>query len=173
MNALSMEVFYRVNSKGTAHEMWELIKHLYGDSSAWDDGKFKEEDHIEIEHEDVEHIHNTVIMEYCSTSWSSDDDDRSTTSSLDKVDDGSSSDGNDDSISNTLDDDDDDDCSCPDDIATTSPSTTPHCFMSLGDTNVVGHSYSYDELVDRLASMNIALENEMAKQLNWKMKTHF
>ena len=39
--------------------------------------------------------------------------------------------------------------------------------MSQGDTkvsscNVIGHD-SYDELVSRLASMNIALENEMAK----------
>ena len=40
--------------------------------------------------------------------------------------------------------------------------------MSQGDTkvsnaNVVDHIDSYDELVSRLASMNIALENEMAK----------
>ena len=39
--------------------------------------------------------------------------------------------------------------------------------MSQGDTkvsscNVIGHD-SYDALVGRLASMNIALENEMAK----------
>jgi hypothetical protein len=39
--------------------------------------------------------------------------------------------------------------------------------MSQGDTkvsscNLIGHD-SYDELVSRLASMNIALENEMAK----------
>jgi hypothetical protein len=47
--------------------MWESIKHLYGDSSIWDDGKFKKEnDHKEIAHEDVEHIPNTVIVEVCA-----------------------------------------------------------------------------------------------------------
>jgi hypothetical protein len=39
--------------------------------------------------------------------------------------------------------------------------------MSLGDTrvsnaNVIHHVYSYDELVDKLVSMNILLENEMS-----------
>jgi len=39
----------------------------------------------------VERDHNSVIVEDCSTSWSSDDeDDRSTTSSLDKIDDATS-----------------------------------------------------------------------------------
>ena len=43
-------------------------------------------------HECVEHDHNLVIVEDCSTSWSSDDDDdRSTISSLDKVDDDATS----------------------------------------------------------------------------------
>ena len=64
---------------------------------------------------------------------------------------------------------DDDSCSSHDDNATTSsPSTSPHCFMSQGDTkvsnaNVVDHVDLYDDLVSRLASMNIALENDMAK----------
>ena len=61
----------------------------------------------------------------------------------------------------------DDDGSCLDDIATTNPSTTPHCFMSQGDTkvstcNVIDHD-SYDELVSSLASMTMSLENEKAK----------
>ena len=38
-------------------------------------------------HEDDEHIHGIVVVEDCSTSWSSDDDDQSTTGSLDKIDD--------------------------------------------------------------------------------------
>jgi hypothetical protein len=54
--------------------------------------------------------------------------------------------------------------------ATASSSTTPHCFMSQGDTkvqnaNVFDHVYSYDELVDKLVSMNIALENKKAKTM--------
>ena len=68
-----------------------------------------------------------MIVECCSTSWSSDDEDRSTTSSLDKIDDDASSDANDDAIPCTLDG--DDDGSCPNDIASTS-SPSPHCFMS-------------------------------------------
>jgi hypothetical protein len=75
-----------------------------------------------------------VVVEDCSTSWSSDDDDRSTISSLDKVDDDVSSDANDDANPCTLNG--DGDGSCSDDIATTSSSTTSHCFMSQGDTKV-------------------------------------
>jgi hypothetical protein len=33
MDALSFELFYKVNYKGTAHELWESIKHTFGDSS--------------------------------------------------------------------------------------------------------------------------------------------
>jgi hypothetical protein len=117
-----------------------------------------------ISSEDVEHIHTTVVVEDCSTSWSSDDDERHTKCSLDNHDcDGSNlSDVNGCSISSILD---DGDCSCSnDDIATTSPFITPHCFMSQRNMkahngNVVQHSYSYDKLVDRLSSMKIALEN--------------
>ena len=137
MDALSLEVFYRVNCKGTAHELWEAINHLYGDSSTYEDGKVKEDDPKEEEHECVEHDHNLVIVEDCSTSRSSDnDDDVSTTSSLDKVEDDAPSDANDDSISSTLGDDDDDDDSCSGhnyDATTSSPSS-PHCFMSQDDT---------------------------------------
>ena len=73
--------------------MWMALQALYGDSSTSNDGKFKKKnDHKEEAHECVEHNHNLVIVEYCSTSWSSeDDDDRSTTSSLDKVDDDATS----------------------------------------------------------------------------------
>jgi hypothetical protein len=44
MDALSFELFYKVNHKGTAHELWESIKHTFGDSSTWDDSKFKKEE---------------------------------------------------------------------------------------------------------------------------------
>ncbi|KAG0548152.1 hypothetical protein BDA96_01G142100 [Sorghum bicolor] len=75
MKSLSFELFDRINSKGTAYEMWESIKHTFGDSSTWDDGKFKkEEPKVEI-HEDVEHDHNKVVVEDYSTSWSSEDED--------------------------------------------------------------------------------------------------
>ena len=87
-------------------------------------------------HEDVEHDHNMVVVEDCSTSWSSDDDDRSTTSSLDKIDDDAISDTNDDTTQCTLDGEGDVSCSSHDYDATTSPSTTPHSFMSQGDTKV-------------------------------------
>ena len=114
-------------------------------------------------HECVEHGHNLVITEDCSTSWSSDDVDDHTTRSLDKIDDDATSDANDDATPCTLDGD-DGSCSSHDD-ATICPSTTPHCFMSQGDTkvsndSVVDHVDSYDELVSRLASMTMSLENE-------------
>ena len=114
--------------KGTARELWEAINRLYGDSSTSDNDKVKEDDPKEEVHECVEHDHNLVIVDDCSTSWSSDDDDRSTISSLDKVEDDASSDAIDDATSCTLDG--DDDGSCPDNIATTSSSTTSHCFIS-------------------------------------------
>jgi hypothetical protein len=113
-----------------------------------------------------------MVVEDCSTSWSSDNDERHTTSSLDNHDcvGSNSSNANDCSISSILDDYGDFSCS-GDDITTTSPSITPHCFTSQGNTkvynaNVTNHSYSYDELVDRLASMDIDLENEKDKTRN-------
>ena len=127
INALHDEVFKCVWDLENAHDMWMALQAFYGDSSTSDDGKFKKEDDHKVEaHERVEHDHNLVIVEDCSTSWSSDVVDQSTTSSLDKVDD--------DATSCTLDG--DDDCSCPDDIATTSSPTPLHCLMSQGDTKV-------------------------------------
>ena len=158
MDALSFDLMKQVNYTGTAREIWESIKRTFGDSSTWDDGKFKENEPKKVVHEDVEHDHNLVIVEDCSTSWSSDNDDRSTTSSLDKVDDDATSVANNDATPCILDG--YDDGSCSDDIATTSSPTSPHCFMSQGDTkvsndNVVDHVDSYDELVSRLASMTV------------------
>ncbi|OQU83894.1 hypothetical protein SORBI_3005G195750 [Sorghum bicolor] len=177
MRSLSFELFDRINSKGTTYEMWESIKHTFGDSSTWDDGKFKkEEPKVEI-HEDVEHDHNTVVVEDCPTSWSSDDD-VSTTSSLDKIDDDATSDTNNDTTPCTLDGEGDGSCSSLDYDATTSPSTTPHSFLSQVDTkvydaNVVNHVVSYDELVSRLASMTMSLENEKAKTLKLENENSF
>ena len=140
-------------------------------SPSWDDGKFKEDEPKKEVHECVEHNHNLVIVEDCSTSLSSeDDDDQSTTSSLDKVDNDATSVAHEDPTSCTLDGD-DGSCSSHDEDATiSSPTTSPHCFMSQGDTkvsnnNVVGHVDSYDELVSRLARMTVSLENEKAKIL--------
>ena len=105
MDALSFDLMKQVNIKGTAREIWESIKRTFCDSSTWDDGKFKEDEPKKVAHEDIEHDHNLVIVEDCSTSWSSDDDDQSTTSSLDKIDD-ASSDALDDPTPCTLDGDD-------------------------------------------------------------------
>jgi hypothetical protein len=107
-DAMSLDMFDRVNHKGTAHVLWESIKHTFGDSSTWDDGKFEKEDEPkEKAHKCVEHDHNTVVMEDCSTSRSSDDKDDHTTRSLDKIDDNATSDASDDSTSCTLDGEDD------------------------------------------------------------------
>ena len=160
---ISDKVFKEIMYMETAHDIWTYLDGVYG----------------RISSKDVEHILNTVVVEDCSTSWSSDNDERHTTSSLDNHDGAgsNSSDANDCSISTILDD--YGDCSCSDDdIATTSPSITPHCFMSQGNTkvynaNVTNHSYSYDELVDRLASMNIDLEIEKDKTRNLESENLF
>ena len=74
--ALHDDVFRRVWDLESAHDMWMALQAFYGDSSTNDDGKFKKEDDHKVEaHECVEHNHNLVIVEDCSTSWSSDDDD--------------------------------------------------------------------------------------------------
>jgi hypothetical protein len=86
------------------------------------------------------------------------------------------SDVNDDSTSSTLGD--DGSCSGHDCDATTSTSTTPHCFMLQGDTkvsnaNVVDHVDSYDELVSRLSSMTMSLENDKAKTMKLENENSF
>ncbi|OQU77768.1 hypothetical protein SORBI_3009G099450 [Sorghum bicolor] len=166
-------IFGEIIDMKTAHEIWVFLNEKYGAISDDDDDVPKVE-----AHEDVEHDHNTVVVEDCSTSWSSDDDDRSTTSSLDKIDDNATSDTNDDTTPCTLDGEGDGSCSSHDYDATTSPSTTPHSFMSHGDTkvynaNVVDHVVSYDELVSRLASMTMSLENKKAKTLKFENENSF
>ena len=122
----------------TAHDIWLYLNLIYGSVSNDDDDEPNKE-----AHECVEHDQNLVIVEDCSTSWSSDDDDLSTTRSLDKIDDDASSDAHDDTTSCTLDGDDDGSCFDDDCDATTSPS--PHCFMSQGDSKV-----SNDSVVDHV-----------------------
>ena len=106
----------------TAHEIWSYLNEKYGAASVDHDDLAKEK-----VHEDDEHIYNMVIVEDCSTSWSSNDDDQSTTSSLNKIDNDNLSVAIDDSTPSTLD---DQVGSCMDDIATSSSSPSPHCFLS-------------------------------------------
>ena len=142
----------------TAHEIWSYLNEKYGTVSDDDDEPKKEA------HECVEDDHDLLIVEDCSTSWSSDDD---TTRSLDKIDDDATSDANDDATLCTLDGDNDGSCSgYESDVSSNSP-TTSHCFMSQGDTKVSNANVidlnSYEELLDRYGGMIKALEKEMAK----------
>jgi hypothetical protein len=148
----------------SAHYIWIYFNEKYGMDSHDDDDEPKKE-----AHENVEHCHNSVIVEDCSTSSSSDDDDDTTSSSLDKVDvDGpSSSDAIDVSTLSTLDD--DDSCLGYESDVSTSSSTSPHCFMSYGNV-VVDCDYPNFELVCRLTN---ALRNEMAKTSKLKNKNSF
>jgi hypothetical protein len=175
MDALSFDLMKRINYVGTTHEIRESIKHTFGDSSTWDDGKFKKEEPKEGLHECVEHDHNLVIVEDCSTSWSSDDNDDTTTRSLDEIDDDATSGAHDDATPCTLDG--DDDGSCSGDITTASSSTTSHCFILHGDTKVSNANVidldSYEELLDRFGSMIKALEKEMAKTEKLKNENSF
>ena len=85
--------------KETAHEIWSYLNEKYGAASD-DHDDFKALEEI---HEDGEHIHDMVVVEDCSTSWSSDDDDdKSTTSSLDIIDGDDSSVANDNPTPSTL-----------------------------------------------------------------------
>ncbi|KAG0525105.1 hypothetical protein BDA96_06G026800 [Sorghum bicolor] len=156
-------IFGEIIDMKTAHEIWVFLSEKYRAISNDDDDMPKV-----VAHEDVEHDHNTVVVEDCSTSWSSDDDDRSTTSSLDKIDDDATSNTNDDTTQCTLDGEGDGSCSSHDYDATTSPSTTPHSFMSQGDTkvydaNVVNHVVSYDELVKKAKTLKLENENSFLK----------
>jgi hypothetical protein len=168
---LDDSIFGEIINKKNAHEIWIYLNEKNGMVSDDKDGEPKEE-----AHEDVKHDHNLVIVEGCSSSWSSDEyiDERSTTSSLDKINGSISSDAYHCYIPRTID---NCDCSCSDDYATTSSPTPLHCLMSQGNKRVsscivIGHD-SYDELVSRLASMNVALENEMAKTCKFENENSF
>jgi hypothetical protein len=167
--SLSDKIYGEIMYMKTTHDIWLYLNLIYGRVSDDADDEPKEE-----AHECVEHDHDLVVVEDCSTLWSSDN--RSTTSSLDKVNDDSTSDAIDDDTPCTLVD--DGSCSGYESDASTSPSPSPHCFMSQGDAmvsnaNVVDHVNSYDELVSRLASMIMSLENEKSKTLKLENKNLF
>ena len=162
-------ILCEVMNMKTAHEIWSYLNEKYGAASDdHDDYKTKEE-----VHEDDEHIHDMVVVEDCSTSWSSDDD-QSTTSSLDIIDSDDSSVANDDPTPSTLD---DQVGSCMDDIYTSSSSPSSHCFMSQGDTKVsncnVIDPNSYDELLNRYASMTKLFEEVLAKTIKFEKENSF
>ena len=164
--SLDDSIFREIINMETAHEIWSYLNDKYGAASNDDEN---DDESMAVDHEDVEHDHNLLVVRDCSTSYSSDQDEGTTIRSLEKLDDDALSVSSDDSTSSTLDGNGDGSCSV--DIATTSSFTTsPLCFMSQGDTkvsncNVVDHVDTYDELVSRLASMTISLENEKAKCL--------
>ena len=169
--SLDDSIFGEIIDMKTAHEIWSYLNEKYGMVFDDDDEPKKEA------HEDVEHSHNLVIVEDCSTSWSSDDDDDHTTRSLDKIDDDATSDANDDATPCTLDGDNDGSCSgYESDVSLSSP-TTSHCFMSQGDTKVSNANVidldSYEELLDRYGCMIKALEKEMAKTEKLKNENSF
>ena len=117
-----------------------------------------------------------VVVEDCSTSWSSDDDDddQSTTSSLDMIDGDDSSVANDDPTPSTFD---DQVGSCIDDVATPSSSPSPYCFISQGDTKVSNCNVidldSYKELLSRYVSMTKLFEKVLAKTIKLEKKNSF
>ncbi|KAG0523043.1 hypothetical protein BDA96_07G089900 [Sorghum bicolor] len=157
-------IFGEIMDMKSAHEIWVFLNKKYGVIS-------KEDVVPNVEaHEDVEQDHNTVVVEDCSTSWSSEDDDDHSTRSLDKDYDDATSDANDDATSCTLDDEDD---GYESDAST---SSSPHCFMSHGDTKVSIGNVIIDcdgpnfELVCKLSK---ALRNELAKTNKLKNENSF
>jgi len=115
-------IFSEIMDMKSAHEVWIYINKKYGAIS-------KEYDVSKVDaHEDLEHDHNTVVVEDCSTSWSSNDDDDATTRSLDKDDDDATSDATDDATPCTLDDEDDE---YESDASTSSSTTSPHMLWYL------------------------------------------
>ncbi|OQU90566.1 hypothetical protein SORBI_3002G431333 [Sorghum bicolor] len=155
-SSMKDNIFSEIMDMKSAHEIWVFLNEKYG-------AKSKEDDVPKVDaNEDAEHDHNMVVVEDCSTSWSSDGDDDATTRSLDKDNDDATSDATNDATPCTLDGEDDG----YESDASTSSSTTPHCFMSHGDTKVPIGGVIVDcddpnfELVCRLSK---ALRNELAK----------
>ena len=64
-----------------------------------------------------------------------------------------------------------------DDIATSSSSSSPHCFMSQGDTKVSNYNVidlnSYDELLSRYASLTKLFEKVLAKTIKLEKENPF
>jgi hypothetical protein len=59
-------IFSEIMDLMSAHEIWVYLNEKYWAVSNDDD----DEPIVEV-HEDVEHSHNSVIVEDCSSSWSS------------------------------------------------------------------------------------------------------
>ncbi|KAG0521685.1 hypothetical protein BDA96_08G182100 [Sorghum bicolor] len=146
-------IFGEIINMKTAHEIWSYLNKKYG---------------MDFNNDDVDDEPKEKVHEMLSMTTICDDDDVSTTSSLDKIDDDATSEANDDTTSCTLDGEDDGSCSSHDYDATTSPSTTPHSFMSQGDTKVYNAN-----VVIILASMTMSLENEKAKTLKLQNENSF
>ncbi|KAG0517670.1 hypothetical protein BDA96_09G109000 [Sorghum bicolor] len=167
-SSMKDNIFGEIMDMKSAHEIWVFLNEKYGAIS-------KEDDLPKVDaNEDVEHDHNMVVVEDCSTSWSSEEeDDDHSTRSLDKDDDDATSDANDDATSCTLDDEDD---GYESDASTSSSTTSPHCFMSHGDTKVSIGDVIIDcdgpnfELVCKLSK---ALRNELAKTNKLKNENSF
>ncbi|KAG0550707.1 hypothetical protein BDA96_01G361700 [Sorghum bicolor] len=166
-SSMKDNIFGEIMDMKSAHEIWVFLNEKYGMIS-------KEDVVPNVEaHADVEHDHNTMVVEDCSTSWSSEDDDDHSTRSLDKDDDDATSDANDDATSCTLDDEDD---GYESDASTSSSTTSPHCLMSHDDTKVSIGDVIIDcdgpnfELVCKLSK---ALRNELAKTNKLKNENSF
>ncbi|KAG0549218.1 hypothetical protein BDA96_01G236400 [Sorghum bicolor] len=166
-SSMKDNIFGEIMDMKSAHEIWVFLNEKYGMIS-------KEDVVPNVEaHADVEHDHNTMVVEDCSTSWSSEDDDDHSTRSLDKDDDDATSDANDDATSCTLDDEDD---GYESDASTSSSTTSPHFLMSHDDTKVSIGDVIIDcdgpnfELVCKLSK---ALRNELAETNKLKNENSF
>ncbi|KAG0532816.1 hypothetical protein BDA96_04G139600 [Sorghum bicolor] len=166
-SSMKDNIFGEIMDMKSTHEIWVFLNEKYGAIS-------KEDDVPKVDaNEDVEQDHNMVVVEDCSTSWSSDGNDDATTRSLDKDDDDATSDATNDATPCTLDDEDD---GYESDASTSSSTTSPHCFMSHDDTKVsiggviVDCDYLNFELVCRLSK---ALRNELAKSSKLENENSF
>ncbi|KAG0514266.1 hypothetical protein BDA96_10G175800 [Sorghum bicolor] len=162
-SSMKDNIFGEIMDMKSAHEIWVFLNEKFG-------AILKEDDVPKVDaNEDVEHDHNMVVVEDCSTSWSSEEDDDHSTRSLDKDDDDATSEANDDATSCTLDNEDD---GYESDAST---SSSPHCFMSHGDTKV-----SIDVIIDcdgpnfeLVCKLSKALRNELAKTNKLKNENSF
>jgi hypothetical protein len=142
-------IFTEIMDFESAHEICGYLNEKYGAITDDDDVKPKEE-----AHEDVEHDHNKVVAEDCSTSRSSDDDN-------------ATSDASNDSTSCTLDGEDDG----YESDASTSSSTSSHSNTKI---HVGGFVVDCDDPnFELLYKLSRALKGKWKKQVNWKMKTLF
>ncbi|OQU81580.1 hypothetical protein SORBI_3006G079650 [Sorghum bicolor] len=68
-SSMKDNIFGEIMDMKSAHEIWSYLNEKYGAITKEDDVKKVDA------REDVEHDHNTVVVEDCSTSWSSEDED--------------------------------------------------------------------------------------------------